>query len=130
MDVSQNKLSKLDVSKNKNLGIVNCSSNGFRKLDFSKNKYLYDVNAYSNPLLDKIDFSKCSSLYSFYVDKDVKVTIPKDSYKLSYWDYEISDYKTKKLKSNTFTGQGLDMVGSYVTFEGKNYHYIYGGFSY
>jgi hypothetical protein len=129
LDVSENKLSKLDVSKNKNLGVLYFDNNGISKIDLSKNTGLYEVYAMSNRLLEKLDLSKCANIYYFSVAKDVKVTLPKDKYTLSYYDYNIGDYKDKKLKSNTFSGEGLNLSGSYVNFNGKK-HYVTGSFSY
>jgi len=123
LDVSANKLSKLDVTKNKNLGILYFNNNGIKNIDLSKNKSLYEINAYSNVLMDKLDLSKCKFIYSLWIDKDVKITLPKDSYTINYYNYNADKSITKKLKKTTFSGQGLGVEG-WVTFTGKKGHYI------
>lgn len=57
LDCSDNKLTKLDVSKNTKLEFVNCGYNGIKELNVSKLTKLKELHCYDNKLT-KLDVSK------------------------------------------------------------------------
>ncbi len=122
INASYNSLDKLDVTKCKKLSYINISSNDISKMDLSKNKNLYTFMAYDNSFKE-VDFSKNKSIGYIEIGKNTKITLPKDKYSCSYYDYSKDKYVAKNVKGNTFQPSKVFETYSYYYFEG-NSHYI------
>lgn len=61
LECSDNGLTDLDVSKNKDLKILSCHSNQLNKLDLSKNTRLWDLDC-ANNRLNELDLSNNTAL--------------------------------------------------------------------
>lgn len=86
-DVSDSKVTKLDLSKNKKLKVISLSDNKqLKSLDFSGNTNLISVYIQGSKNLKSIDFSKNKKLKDITLDRGIKVTgLSADKYKNINW---------------------------------------------
>ena len=76
LDCSDNKLTKLDVSKNAKLIYLDCSNNKLTKLNIKNNKRLVKLSCTDNKLT-KLDARNNGALHRVYGDKNLKITYKK-----------------------------------------------------
>jgi Leucine-rich repeat (LRR) protein len=100
LECSNNKLTKLDVSKNTKLTMLGCAINKLTALDISKNTKLTDLYCYKNKIT-KLDLSKNKKLTFVHCsnNKITKLDIRKNT-KLETLVYDGKKVKVTKSKNS------------------------------
>jgi Leucine-rich repeat (LRR) protein len=91
LDCSDNKLTVLDISKNKNLKHLVCSNNELTGLDITKNTALKFLNCDNNPI-SSVDVSKNKALVKFSFNSNKKIT---DAVKIETQEGRISSMENR-----------------------------------
>ncbi len=124
LDCSDNQLTELNLSNNKALTTLNCSGNQLTKLDVSKNTALTAINCSVNGLT-KLDVSKNTALTQLNCNNNklTKLDLSKNT-KLTGLDISFNSLETIDISHNTyllellnFYSEGKRIPSDHMTYE-------------